>query len=170
MRKVERFLGLIDNLNEWVGRIIAPLSFALIAVIVLEIVLRYFFNKPTIWAHEIAAIIYGAYWVLGGGYALRHHAHVSMDLIYRRFSLRGRAILDLVSSSLFFIFCGLLLWEGWEMASRAILLRETSETYFAAPMYPLKITIPVGAFLLLFQGSVHFIRNLTIAITGREAA
>jgi len=170
MRKIERWLGLIDNLNEWVGRIVFPLILFVMGVIVLEVVLRYFFRNPTIWAHETSFMIFGAYWMLGGGYALRHRALVNMDVVYKRFSPRGRAILDLVSSPLFFLFCGLLLWYGWQMFSKSLQVHEFSESYWAPPVYPLKLTIPIGAFLILLQGAVHFIRDLIIAITGREAA
>ena len=168
MHKVERLLGRIDNLNERVGRIVSYLCLLMMAVLMWEIVLRYFFNNPTIWAHETSALLYGTYFVLGGAYVLRHRAHVTMDIIYNRFSVRRRAILDLVGSSLFFIFCGLLLWEGGQLAWASLQLREYSETFWGPPLYPLKMTVPIGGFLILLQGLAKFIRDLNIAITGRE--
>jgi len=168
MGKVKRLLELIDNLNEWVGRIIAPLSLVMIAVIVCEVLLRYIFNNPTIWAHETAAMLFGAYFILGGGYALRHRAHVNMDVIYDRLSLRGKGILDVVTSPLFFIFCGLLLWEGGQMFWNALQIGERTSSYWKPLTYPVKLMIPLGASLILLQGSAKLIRDLHIAITGKE--
>lgn len=169
MGKTERLLGLIDNINEWSGRIIGPLCLVMMAVLMWEITLRYFFNKPTIWAHELSGMLFGAYFILGGGYALRHQAHVNMDLFYSRLSPRGKALANLVGSLLFFIFCGLMLWKGVQMAWISLLARETTHSFWEPPWYPLKMTIPLGAFLILLQGLAWFIRSLTIAITGREA-
>ena len=170
MRRVERFLGLIDNLSEWVGRIVAPLMLVIMASVVFEVMMRYFFNKPTIWVHEGSAMLFGGYFILAGAYVLRHRRHVIMDILYSHLSLRTRAILDLVGSPLFFLFCGVMLWYGWGMAWHSLAIGQVTESFWKPPLYPLKFTIPVGAFLILLQGSAWFTRNLFIAITGREAA
>jgi TRAP-type mannitol/chloroaromatic compound transport system permease small subunit len=47
-----------------------------------------------------------------------------------------------------------------------LLILETSETVWDVPIYPLKLALPVGAFLLLLQGLAKFIRDLVIAIKG----
>jgi len=169
MRKIERWLGLIDNLSEWSGRIVAPMIAVVMGIVVCEVVLRYFFSAPTYWAHEGSAMLFGAYFILGGGYVLRHRAHVKMDILYDRLPLRTRAIVDVATSLIFFAFCGVMLWYGGEMALRSLRIREYTQSFWAPPIYPIKLTIPVGAFLILLQGSAKFIRDLITATTGREA-
>ncbi len=159
---MERFLGFIDKLNEWVGRIFSILCLFMVAVIMLEVVLRYVFNNPTRWAHETSAMLFGAYFILTGGYLLRHRGHVNMDIFYNRLSLRGRAILDLCSAPFFFIFCGLILWEGGRMALASLLIFENTTSVWGPPWYPLKLTIPLGALLILLQGLAKFIRDLKV--------
>lgn len=168
MRRINHILAFIDRLNEWMGKIIGPICLIMIAVLMWEIVLRYWFNNPTIWAHETSAMLFGAYFMLGAGYTLLHRVHVNMDIVYSRFSLRERAILDLVGSLLFFVFVGIILWQGVIFASESLLSNQHTTSMWKPPLYPIKMTIPLGAFLLLLQGLAKFIRDLTTAVTGRE--
>jgi TRAP-type mannitol/chloroaromatic compound transport system permease small subunit len=167
---VEKFLKRIDRISELSGRIVSYLVLFLVAVILFEIVARYVFQSPTIWVHETAQMIYGAYVILLGAYVLQRGGHVNVEILYGRFKPRTRAAIDLFTWLLFFYFCGLLLWKGGEMAWESLLLGETEPTSFAPPVYPIKMTIPIGAFLILLQGLAKFIRNLNLVITGKEEA
>ncbi len=165
---MEKFLKAIDRINEQTGKAVSYLVIILVAVVLYEIFVRYLFNSPTIWAHETSQMIYGAYVILLGGYVLQHKGHVNVDILYNRFSPRTRAVIDLFTWLLFFYFCGLLLVKGWEMAWDSFQVRETEPTSFAPPVYPIKMTIPLGALLILLQGLAKFIRDLSVAITGKE--
>ena len=167
MHKIERFLSFIDSINEWGGRIFCFLIIPIIGIVMLEVMLRYVFNAPTIWAHETSTMIFGAHFALGGAYTLLHRGHVNVDILYGRFPPRGQAIIDLITSTLFFLFCGLMLWKGAEFAWASILGRETSYTVWGPPLYPLKAVIPIAAFLLLLQGLAKFIRDFLTAIRKR---
>ena len=43
---------------------------------------------------------------------------------------------------------------------------ETEPTSFAPPLWPIKMTIPLGALLILLQGLAKFIRDLQLVIYG----
>ena len=167
---MKKFLKFIDQMNELIGKAISYLILVLVGVIVYEIVARYFFNSPTIWAHEISQMVYGAYVILLGGYLQQRNGHVNVDILYLRFKPRTRAIIDLFTWLLFFAFCGVILVKGGEMAWDSFLYRETDSTVFAPPIYPLKMLIPLGGLLLLLQGLVKYIGDIKVAITGREDA
>jgi TRAP-type mannitol/chloroaromatic compound transport system permease small subunit len=167
---MKKFLKFIDRMNELIGKAISYLILVLVGVIVYEIVARYFFNSPTIWAHEISQMVYGAYVILLGGYLQQRNGHVNVDILYLRFKPRTRAIIDLFTWLLFFAFCGVILVKGGEMAWDSFLYRETDSTVFAPPIYPLKMLIPLGGLLLLLQGLVRYIGDLKVAITGKEDA
>jgi TRAP-type mannitol/chloroaromatic compound transport system permease small subunit len=163
---MKRFLAIIDRVNDQVGKIVSFLVIFMIGVMVYEVVARYIFDSPTIWAYETATFILGTYAILGGAYVLRHQAHVNMDIVYGRLSVRKRAILDLITSGFFFLLCVVLLWKGIDYGWRSVQLSETTTSTFAPPVYPIKMMIPVGAFLILMQGLAKFIRDLMTAITG----
>jgi len=84
-----------------------------------------------------------------------------MDILYNRLSLRGQAIIDLVTSIFFFIFVGLIVWTGWEAGWRSLQIGEASDSSWGPPIYPIKLIIPVGGFLLLIQGVAKFITDLS---------
>ncbi len=141
----------------------------MIGIITVEVVLRYGFNSPTLWAHETAQFLYGTYCILGGAYVLLHKAHVNMDMVYVRLSTRARAIIDLITSPLLFIFLGLMLWYGSVFACKSVAMLEHSQTPWGPPIWPVKLMLPLAAFLFLLQGIVRFVRDIETAITGREA-
>ena len=168
MRQVRRFLALVDNLNDQVGKIVSMLIIFMVLILVYEVVLRYIFNSPTLWAHETSEYFFGVHFFLGGAYALRHAAHVNVEVIYSRFSPRVRAILDIITSVFFFLICAVLLWKGGAMAWTSLMKLEHTNTVWAPPLYPLKMMVPIGAFLILLQGLAKFIRDFHIAITRKE--
>ena len=147
------------------------MSYLILPIVMLllyEIVARYLFNRPTIWVHETTVIIYAAYIALLGGYTLKHEGHVNVEIIYQLFSPRIRAVINLLTWTLFFAFCGVLLIKGWQEAWEAFKYGETAPTAFAPPLVIAKIMLPLGALLLLFQGIVFYIKNLKVAFTKKE--
>jgi len=60
------FISFVDAFNDRMGKIVAFLVYPVMLVLVYEVVMRYAFNKPTIWAHETSCMLYGAHFVLGG--------------------------------------------------------------------------------------------------------
>jgi len=160
--KIKSFLHLIDAINERVGRFVAFLIIPISVITVLEVILRYIFNRPTIWAWDMNLMLMGAFTILAGGYVLLKGGHVAIDMYTVRLSPRRRAMVDLITSALFFISVGLLLWQSVISAFESVQKREIINSIWGPPLYPLKILWPIGAFLLLIQGMVKFIRDLAV--------
>ena len=169
MRKLARVLSIIDRLSEWSGRIAGFLVIFTILVMVYEVVARYGFKAPSIWGFELTIFLCVTAMIIGGAYTLRYGGHVNVDILHSHFSLRGRAILDLVTATLFFAFVGMLAWKGWEFAWGSVKYFEHTDSLWSPPIYPFKMMLPIAAWLLLLQGLVKFIRDLDTAITGKEA-
>lgn len=169
MTELEFLLDKIDSINDWVGKVISLLILFSIVIILWEIIRRYIFSAPTSWVHEMSQFVFAAYCIVGAGYTLSRPIihHVRVDVFYTRFSPRGKAIVDFLTSILFFLFVGVLVWKGWESAWRSLVISEHSSTTWRPPIYPVRFFIPVGTFLLLIQGVVRFIRDVNTAITGR---
>lgn len=170
MRTLDRVLRVIDSISEWTGKIVSFAVLPLIAVTVYHVIMRYAFHAPTLWANEVGTFLFGGAWILAGGYALLKGAHVRMEVVYVRLPLRWRAILDLVTAPLFFVFAGLLLWKGCELALYSLSHWEHSTTTWGPPIYGVKMMIPLGALLILLQGVAKFIRDFITATKGQEAA
>jgi len=166
---VQKLLDLIDNISEWMGRVFSWVIAVLVLLVVLEVILRKFFNSPTIWSFEIEKQIYAFYFMILAGFGLLHKSHVSIDLLYNRVSKRTAAVLDVITYAIFFFpFLLVVLYEGTKFAAQSWVLRETSTTAFSPPIYPIKTIIPLSVFLLLIQGTVIFIRQLHIALKEKD--
>lgn len=163
-----RLLRIIDHISNWSGRIASFLILVMIAIVVYEVVLRYAFDRPTMWAHESAQFVFGAMSILGGGYVLYRGSHVKMDVVYSRCSPRTKAILDLITAPIFFCFAATLLWTSGEIAWESIQELERSNSQWRPPIYPIKSLIPVAALLVLLQGVAKFVRDVFTSITGKE--
>lgn len=167
MKRLIALLRVIDGISERSGKLLSFFLVPMCLVLVYEVIMRYGFNRPTIFAYETSLFIYGAIGMLGGAYVLLHDGHVRMDAVYGRLSLRTRALIDLITVLLFFYFCALLLWQGWEMAYFSLTIKEHTGTPWSPPYYPIKLIIPIAAFLILLQGLVKFIRDL-LSVIGKQ--
>lgn len=160
--------SVIDALSEYSGRIFSYLSIPVVFIIMAEVVGRYFFNRPLLWSHEAMTYISAFIYLMGGAYVLKRRAHISVDLIHRRFSPRGRAIMDLFAFIFFLIFMYTLLRTSYSFAMRSINILERSGTPWNPIIYPVKAGVLVAAVLVFLAGIANFFRDLKVAITGKE--
>ena len=156
----------MDRLNDWCGWLVGLQILFVVGVIVYEVILRYGFGAPTLWANEVMIYLTAVAYLLGGGYALLHRRHVAVDVLYARFSPRTRARLDLVTLIFFLFYLGTLIWAGWLWAWDSMKLGETTGTPWNPPIWPVKLAIPVAAALVLLQGIANVIRDFQA--TGRS--
>lgn len=168
MKPIRYFLRYTDFVNAKFGWFVAFLMLPMIAIMVWEVIMRYFFNAPSLWAFEISLFMYGAYIALAGGYTLLVKGHVNVDIIWGRLPLRWRSIVDVVTAALFFLFVGVLFKESLEATVQSWQVMETTMTWWGPPYYPLRTVLPVASLLLLLQGLAKLIRDLNTAITGKE--
>lgn len=166
MRLVFEVLKLVDALNDWLGRILAWAVLLMFVLVLSEVIRRYFFNAPTVWGQELTQLTFGVYVFLAGGHILRWGGHVNVDILYTKLSTRGRAFVDILTSVLFFLFCGMLLYYGGEFAMHSISFWEHSNSAWGPPLWPFKLMIPVGAALLVLQGIAKLIRDVYTLVTG----
>ncbi|MBA7475518.1 hypothetical protein ES707_10889 [subsurface metagenome] len=162
-----RVLQFVDSINKWVGNIICYLVVVIMLTGVYEVVMRYFFNRPTIWVWEINGFLLCIFIALGGGYTLLVRGHVRVDIVYDFFSTRVKAIMDLITSFFIFLFLGILLWQGVEQGLLSLERLESTHTFFRPPIYPFKIILAIGTFLFLLQAVANFGRYIYIASSGK---
>lgn len=159
MSRVESFLRSIEFVSEQVGRLSAFLMPVVVVILTFEVVMRYVFNAPTIWAMEMSQLLMCVFVALGGAYTALHRGHVNVDILVGRLPERKRAIVDLLTSSLFFTLVVFFLLGMGTTAMESLSMMEHSGSLFAPPIYPVKILVAVGILLLLFQGVNKFIRD-----------
>lgn len=161
---VELFCRGVETVNEWTGKIVRWALIPLTLIVTTDVILRYIFNKPTVWAWDVNVQLLGALAILGAGYTLLRGGHISVDVAVLRLSPRARAIIGIVTSVFFFFGIGVMLWKATETAWGSFLIRETMTTYLRPPIYPLRIVMVLGILLLLLQGVSKLIVDLGTAI------
>jgi len=165
--KLGLLIRTINKISKWSGAILRFFVLGIIFIVVYEIVARTVFNHATIWAQETSIFLFGTYAVLSGAYVYYLNGHVRMDVLYGRLSSRTKAIVDVFTSILVFIFVIAFLWWSWGLALKSFNARETvGISLWAPPYYPFKFMFPLGAFLLLLQVVAKFLQDIVTAITG----
>jgi len=152
----------VDKINGYVGEYVSFWSIIAVFVYYYEVLGRYLFNSPTNWAHEGMFLMFGMQYVLAAGFTHREHAHVHVDVLYQYFPLRMKALVNVLTSVFFFIFCIVLFWTGWTFAADSIGVWEVSFTEWAIQYWPVKVTLSVGALLLMLDGITKLIKDLIV--------
>lgn len=163
-----RFVRWIDKFSDWTGKVFSVALAYLTASIVYEVVMRYAFDSPTNWVHEWSGYVYVSVFMLGGAYAIRHNAHVNVDIFYGRLSDRGKAIMDIVTAALVLLVCWMLVRYGWIAAVKAITNLEHSNSPLAAPIYLPKAMVAIGAITFTLQVLSKLVRDIYMAFGRRK--
>jgi TRAP-type mannitol/chloroaromatic compound transport system permease small subunit len=151
----------IDAINEFVGRVIVLLALVFGGIIIFDVVMRYGFRAPTRWAFDLTTLIFGFYFIMLGGYALKHRAHVSVDLLLDVLPRTARRVIEAAGYLIFFFpFATVFAWRAYLFAERSFLQRETTWGAVQMPVYPVKMAMAVAAILLLIQGVSQFLKIL----------
>ena len=149
-----KLIWTVEGISVWTGRAFGWCILVLTFSVAYEVVVRYVFNAPTVWAFDMMVQMYGALFLMAGPYALAQDSHVRGDVLYRLFPVRWQARIDFVLYILFF-FPGMLalFWFGYEIAADSWRYKEVSWNSPARiQIYFFKTLIPVAGFLLIVQG------------------
>ena len=167
MNLVRAVVRLIDKLNGAFGYVAAISLLGLIGLVCYEVFLRYVMKAPTTWGNEMISFIFAAYVMLGGGYTLLKRDHVAMDIIYSRYSPRGKAIIDVFTAGFMLLFCWVLFEQTFIMAKEALETGQRASSDWSPPLFPVMVSLPIGAGLLLLQALARVARDLHLALTNQ---
>ena len=151
----------IDKLNHYVGRLVSWMLVPIIFAMIYEVVARYAFTAPTVWAYDISRMFYGAMFVLGAAYGLSKGVHIRSDFIYRNWAVRNQGRVDAtLYLLLFFPSMILLLWVSFDWAWTTIIRGARGmDTAFAPLLGPVRSALPIGILLLIIQGVSEFLKS-----------
>jgi TRAP-type mannitol/chloroaromatic compound transport system permease small subunit len=156
-----RLSGFIDALNERVGR----LSYWLILVAVLvsagNATMRYAFDKSSNAWLEIQWYLFSAVFLFCAGYTLLHNQHVRIDVVSSHLSKRTRAWIDLLGTLFFLLPMAIvIMWLSWPVFVDAYVHHEVSTNAGGLIIWPARLMVPVGFFLLILQGFSELIKRV----------
>ncbi len=163
-----KVLSVVDSISAGAGKLVSVLNLFVAVLIVYEVVMRYGFNRPSLWGGEMIIFSCGLIYLIGGAWTMLDERHVRVELLYGKLSPKGRAIMDVITFFIFALFIGMLFWAASAYAWDSLKLRERAGSAFNPPIYPMKIAFAVGILLILLQGIAKFIRDLYFIVEGKR--
>ena len=165
----------IDQLNAWVGWIVAWAALGLVLVVFTDVVMRYLFKTSFVFTQELEWHLFAFIFLIGGGYTLLHDGHVRVDILYQKLGVKARAWVNLLGVLLLLIpGCLLIITTSWGFVYKSWAIMEVSPDPGGIPMrFLLKACIPAGFMLLLLQGvslGIHSVMQIAGVESPQEDA
>lgn len=174
MQTLLRISRIIDAINQRIGQFILWLVLLMILVGVWNVIGRTLGNAIGQNLSSNALIetqwyLFDLIFLLGAAYALKHNAHVRVDVFYSRWNRKRQALANLLGSLLFLIpFSILVIYFSWQWVYNSWAILESSPDPDGLPRYPIKTSILVSFALLILQGISEAIKNLAIVTNSRQ--
>jgi len=138
----------------------ATLLLIIVGITLYEVVARYIFASPTIWANELSLFLSATVFLVSGVYVMWRDEHLRISVFYDLVSHRLQRLFDAVSLACVLIFCGGLAWFGFPTAWRALITWERFGTAWNPPIPAiLKPLIVIVALMMAVLAIVNFVRN-----------
>jgi C4-dicarboxylate transporter, DctQ subunit len=133
----------------------------LIALVIglLQVIGRYFDPARAIsYAEEV--IVYLIIWaiMIVSSQLVRRDGHVRPDLVLRLLPPRYLRIVEIFNCLVAVVFCGALVWYGWQIVDTSLSIDETSSTDLQFPMWIYYLALPVGSALMLVRYLMRLVR------------
>jgi TRAP-type C4-dicarboxylate transport system permease small subunit len=152
-------------------RVVAGLAFlaalamgAMALWITYEVLMRYFLERPTIWAVDLSeyAMLWAAF--LAAPWVLRREGHVRVEVFVERMTPGAQRAVGVATSLLGVVVCAVLTWQGaatvWNFYARGLVVARE----WQVPQWIVYLAIPIGAALL----TVEFVRRTLRYVGARE--
>ena len=158
-----RLLAWIDAVSTWSGNTVRWLGLALSGAVIYEVISRYLFNRPTIWAFDVAMMLTSILCLMPAATLLKDNAHIRVDVLLAMFPRRVQQAIECIFYLVFFFpFTLVMVWYGSRSTRFAWLAGEISNTsQWGEPIAWWKAMLPLAFLLLLLQGIANFARLLS---------
>jgi C4-dicarboxylate transporter DctQ subunit len=158
-------LELFSTIARWWDRaerlLIGLLGLIALVIGIWQIVGRYFDPAHAIsYAEEI--IVYLIIWaiMIVSSQLVRSDGHVRPDLVLRMLSPGAQRWVEIFNCLVALVFCGGLVWYGWQIVDTSILLDERSSTDLQFPMWIYYSALPTGGALMAVRYAGRLVRYL----------
>lgn len=156
---ISRYVRVVDAVNYRIGRVMMYFIFVMVAILLWSSISKTFF-LPSLWTLEMAQFAMVAYYIMGGPYALQMGANVRMDLFYGNWTDKQKAWVDAFTIMCLLFYLGVLLYGAIGSTSYSFQYGERNPTAWRPYLWPIKVTMCVGIFLMLLQAISEFFKDI----------
>lgn len=153
-------IAFLDGVSIRTGKAASWLIMPMMLSLIYEVGMRYLFHSPTIWAMDMALILFGIHFMIGSPYCLQQGQHIRTDFFYNTWSIRTKAVVDMCNYVFFFFPVHFVFLDiGWSYFHKSFLQNESAISSPWMPViWPVKMAIPVCVLITLLQGISEFIK------------
>ena len=156
---IRRYVKIVDAANRIMGRFIMYFIFVIAAILLWSSISKTFF-LPSLWTLEMAQFVMVIYYIIGGPYSLQLGSNVRMDLFYGGWSDKTKAWMDAFTVLFLICFLGVLLYGGISSTAYALEYGERSSSAWRPYMWPVKVTMCFGIFMMILQAVSEFFKDI----------
>lgn len=149
--------GFFDVVSLVTSRLAMIMVAFIVIVMFYEVVSRYVFLKPTLWANELSLWIAGFVFLFAGQYAMQQRSHIRIYVIYDMMPRWMQKASDVLSLALLLFFTFSLVWGGYSDAMRRMLRMETFGTAWDPP---LPGTLKPAILIIIILVTIQAVSNL----------
>lgn len=161
MNALLKLSQLIDSITEFVGKSIIWVVLVVTLISCGNAVMRYTINYSSNAFLEIQWYLFALIFLFGAGYTLKKNEHVRIDLIAGKFSKRGQAWIDIFGIIFFLMPMAIaIMWMSWPIFLLAFHNNEMSSNAGGLVVWPARLMVPIGFFLLVMQGVSELIKRV----------
>jgi len=158
----------IDRFIQGIGKVVWWSNALLIAVIILQVVLRYGFDRGLVVFEELQWHLYALAVMMGVSCALTNDAHIRVDVLHQRFSPRAKRVVEIVGILIFLLpFVYIVFDHSIDFLADSWRNNERSDAPTGLPWrWAIKAVIPLSFGLLGLAAISRLIRDVTLLIKG----
>src|SRR2546422_7198226 len=151
----------IDAVSERIGRTIYWLILVVVLISAANATVRKAFNYSSNAYLEIQWYLFSVIFLFSAGYVLLRNEHVRIDIISSRLSARAQNWID-VLGLVFFLFpmAFVIMWFSWPLFMDSYARNEVSTNAGGLTIWPPRLLVPIGFFLLIVQGASELIKRI----------
>lgn len=167
MQGLLKLSGLIDDINERIGKAATWLILVVVVISSGNAVMRYAANWSSNGLLEIQWYLFSAIFLFCAAYVLKKNEHIRIDVIAGRLSPRAQNWIDVFGIIVFLLPMVILtMWLSWPVFMNAWNTGEVSSNPGGLVRWPVRLLLPVVFFLLLLQGFSELIKRFAF-LTGQ---
>lgn len=164
MRALVRLSDILARIALYAGRIGAWACIPLIALIMVDVIARRFFNVGSTMLQELQWHFHALLFLSCIGFAYIRGSHVRIDMVREHLTERSRTILEAFGCAVILIpFCAVMIYYSVDIAWRAYLQGEGSPNPGGLPhWWIIKSAVPLGLLLAAVAGIAVLLRKIVL--------
>ncbi len=135
-----------------------------------EVLARYFFIRPTVWAAELSqlCLIWGC--LIGMAWLLSARRHIAVDAVIQLLPPGAQRWIEAAAMLVVAAFSAMVTWKGWDIFLDSFERGRTTGSLLDLPIWVVELAVPLGFALLFIQALIEAVRSLRGTGADREIA